>query len=266
MSNKSGNIHPPRIAISHYLCAWYAKLAADTPAMDEYINRGAAQAIAWAPDRLVDAADEMLDAYRRNDNEGPPGHKSKFPMVLVGMSRDYTPTPGDRGRQMARQLIKINDDAPNNPASIYGYRQAMGDKRTQIVIFAAESATATSLAAQFSLFIADVANRRFYADFVWGEYTARMPITLETPDIQFNEVPTDEKNICILAADLNFTITTPFFDAPKIGEPNDGSNHNPPGYPVISVVTSIASGSALGIRTTDIGSVPFDPLHDLPMP
>ena len=252
MSN--GNIFPVKEAFSAYMVRWYGGLYADTNAIHEYASRGVEKSIIWVPGRMVDAAEEMLAAYRRNDNEGLPGHRSKLPVVMVGMAKDYAPTPGDRGRQTpGRQLIKIEDDEPGNPASIYGYRQAMGDVRAQVVIFAADEPSARSLATQFGLFIAEFDNRRFKAAFTWGQYTVQMPVTLETPDVAFMEIATDTKNLTILAVDLNLTATIPYFDAPRPGEQNDGTDRNPPGYPWVIEVNSVDEVAGISSTTTSGG-------------
>lgn len=130
-------------------------------------------------------------------------------------------------------MVKIADDAPGDPASVYGYTQAMGDIRTQVVIAGPDEPSARSLAVQFGKWVGAIANRRFYATFAWGQYEVQMPIMLETPDIAFMDIQSDRKNLTMLAADLNLTATFPYFDAPKDGQPNDGSAHNPPGYPVV---------------------------------
>lgn len=222
---------------------WYENaLTGDSPALQSYLERGIERAILWAPDRMVDAAEEMLVMYRQNDNPGPPGKRSLLPIVLLAMAKDYAPTMGDwGGRQVERRLVQLTDE-PN--ASTYGYRQAMGDIRTQVVIIGPESTTARSMAVQFCWYIGNVQNRRFKAPFQWGQYTLEMPVMVETPDIQFMNVATDEQtSASVLVADLALKVTIPYLDAPKIGEPNDGSGRNPPGYPATTVERIVATQS-----------------------
>lgn len=87
------------------------------------------------------------------------------------MGRDYTTTGGDwAGRQVARQVVCLSDEPG---ASIYGYRQAMHDIRTQLAIVAAEEMSARSLAAQFALFLGDPAtSRRLHAKHTFGQYVS----------------------------------------------------------------------------------------------
>lgn len=215
--------------------AFYAQLHADTPAMQEYVQRGAARSIVWSPARMVDAAEEMLAAYQRNANSPTEGKNSLLPIIVVGMAKDYTPTDGGfGGRQVGRQFVSLTDDCD---ASVYGYRQAMGDVRAQVVIFAHEEMTARSLAAQFCLWLGDVNNRRFKTAHQWGEYTVTMPVMLESPDTIFQSIDVGHKQLTVLAGDITFKVTIPYFDAPKAGQPNDGSNHNPKGYPRITEVS-----------------------------
>jgi hypothetical protein len=103
-------------------------------------------------------------------------------------------------------------------------------------VFASDEPTAKSLAAQLSLHIGAVGNRRFYAQFVWGQYTLDMPVMVESPQVSWQHVASSEENLTILAGDIQLNATFPFLDAPKPGEPNDGSSNNPPGYPVVTDV------------------------------
>lgn len=231
MSNMNGDQFPLKTAFALYLKRWYDTLYADTKSVQEYIQRGFAHGCQWVPARMVDSAESMLAAYQKNDN-APQGRNTLLPVVLVGMAKDYIPMGADwGGRQLGRRLVQIEEGG-----SVYGYRQAMGEKRAQVVIIAADEATANSLAAQFSLYVGEIPNRRFAAVHEFGQYKPEMPVLIETPDIMFVNVATNQNNITILAADLNLKFQIPYFDAPKPGEPNDGTTNNPPGYPVVESV------------------------------
>lgn len=235
---QDGHFFALKKGISAYMAAFYAQVYTDTPALAFFKQRGIATAMVWAADRMIDAADDILRAYIKNNNEVespvPANKNSLLPMMALAISKDYMPTTGDwGGRQVPRQLVKLTD-APD--ASAYGYRQAMGDIRFQVVIFAVDSPSARSLAAQFCLFVADPANRRFDSPFQFGQYEIDMPTMLETPDIMFSPVDVGRPNISVLAADLTLKTTFPYFDAPAEGEPNDGSNNNPKGYPMVDQV------------------------------
>ena len=255
----NGDFFPLKQAFSEYMARFYAGLYPDTSAMQEYTARGVSRGIVWAPDRMVDAAEDMLASYRKNEN-GPAGASSLFPIIIVAMSKDYIPTGGDwGGKQVGRQLVSIVEGG-----SVYGYRQGMGDIRVQAVIISAESATARSLAAQFSLFVGEIPNRRFSCKHQFGQYEFQMPCMLESPDILFSEVKTDQPNITVLAADLTLKAVFPYFDAPKPGQPNDGTANNPPGYPLVAqvdafdfVVNTHSSTDADGVEWSD--AVPTKP-------
>lgn len=245
----NGDFFPLKQAFSEYMARFYAGLYPDTSAMQEYTARGIARSIVWAPDRMVDAAEEMLASYRKNSN-GPQGSNSLFPIILVALAKDYIPTGGDwGGRQVGRKMVSIVEGG-----SVYGYRQAMGDIRVQVVIIAAESATARSLAAQFALFVGERHNRRMYCSHTWGQYTFDMPCMLESPDMMFGSVQSDQTNITILAGDLDLKATFPYLDAPKPGEPNDGTTNNPPGYPVLAGVEVIDNVVNTASDTTEAGT------------
>jgi hypothetical protein len=231
----SGDLNPLKEALGTYLGAWYAGVYGDTPSVIEFAARGYERSVLWAPGRMVDYAEEMLKLYQKNSN-GEKGANSLLPVVLIALAKEYTPTPGEAGgKQVERQIVSIVEGG-----SAYGYRQAMADKRAQIVIFGAEEMSANSLAAQLGLYLGAIPNRRFTASHTFGQYTFEMPWMIETPDIEFSEVRVDLKNLTVLACNLNLRGTIPYFDAPGVGEPNDGTTNNPPGYPVLNQITTIA--------------------------
>lgn len=261
MSAKNGEVFNIKEAFAKYLRGWYDGLVPTTQAVEEYVGRGVERCIIFAPDRMVDAAEDMLAAYRKNDNPGAHGQNAPFPVVLVGVAKDWMPTMGDwGGRQVSRQYVRITDDVD---ASVYGYRQAMVDIRAQVVIFASEGPTAQSLATQILMWIGDIENRRFYADFTFGEYTVQMPLVIENPDIPFVEVKTDAKNMTILAGDISLKATIPYFDAPKAGEANDGTSHNPQGYPNVTEVDILDRYVPWKMVVTEGGIEQVDPPRPL---
>lgn len=253
----NGDLFPVKEGFSAYMRRWYEGIFPSTAALEAYITRGIQRSIVWAPGRMIDAATDMLSSYQKNDNSPTAGAGALFPIVILAMAKDYTPTGGDwGGRQVGRRLVRLSDE---EGSSIYGYRQAMGDVRAQVVIIAAEEASARSLAAQFCLFVGEIPNRRFTAPYKWGQYTLDMPVMLETPDTIFQSIPDDQKNITILAADLTLKATIPYLDAPKPNELNDGTDNNPPGYPHVIEVEAIDKVVPWGVNVMEGSVIQFDP-------
>jgi hypothetical protein len=161
---------------------------------------------------------------------GDPGKNAKFPIVLLAMSKDFSPVTGDWGRQQShRTMISLAENG-----SVYGYRQAMMEARLQIALCATDSATARSLASQLSLWMAAPANRTIPVTRAWGQYTLTHPTQIENPDLAIMAMQMDQPNISMLVTDVTLKITIPYLDAPKDGEPNDGTTNNPKGYPLIT--------------------------------
>lgn len=231
-----------KTAFGQYISRFYAGIYADTPALQAFVDRGLCKSVVWAPGRMIDSVEDMLKAYQKNENMLPdepyrPGANARFPVVVVAMAKDYMPTGGDfGGRQVGRRLVALESGAG---ASVYGYRQAMGDIRTQIVIMSAEAPSAQSLAAQFSLFVGEVPNRRFRVHFRWHNYELDMPCMLETPDIMFSKIDPENQNMTILAADLTLKAVFPYLDAPGPGDVNDGSTNTPPGWPLVEQINTL---------------------------
>ena len=209
--SKDGEIHPVRLGLSLYVRRWYESLLPTTNALDEYVARGINRAVAWAPDRMVDAAEEMLASYRRNENTATPNRNALLPMAIMAMAKDYSVTLGDWGHNLAdKKFVRLVDEPD---AQYYGYRHVMADFRAQIVLFAAEDATARSLASQFALFISATLNRRFIANYEHAGIAIPMTVMIENPDIVFQSIPNDQKNLTMLAGDITLKTIVPYFDA-----------------------------------------------------
>lgn len=246
----NGEQFPLKTAFADYLRRWYEGLYGATNSVQEFIDRGFSHGCQWVPGRLVDSADQMLAAYQKNDN-APQGKNTKLPVVLVGMAKDFAPmSPDWGGRSPGRKLVRIVDGG-----SAYGFRQAGNEVRAQVVVMAADVDTAKSLAAQFCLFIGEFENRRFKAVYKFGGHDIPMPTVIETPDTVFMAVGTEQKNVTILAADIMLKAYIPYFDAPKVGEPNDGTTNQPPGYPLVSNVRVIDEMALVDGIVSDGGTV-----------
>lgn len=252
-----GDLFPIKQALGEYLGRWYSTLYGDTQAVAEFCARGMAKAIKLVPGRMIDDANAMLSSYQR-DQQGQHGANAKLPVVLVAMGRDYTGSGGDwGGRQVPRREVCLSDEPG---ASVYGYRQAMHDVRVQFAIIAAEEMSARSLAAQLALFFGDPGlNRTFHATHTWGQYTKKLPVMVENTDMMF-AVAGESKTMTILVGEITLKATIPYFDAPKVGEPNDGTTNNPPGYPRVSSVTLAEKGATEG-HTIDENGYSWGPLE-----
>ena len=227
----NGSFDQIRAAWGVYMNRWFNGLYANTKAVDAYRQKPFSQAVMWAPSRMIDAAQDMLAAYRKNMN-GPEGANAMFPIVLMAVDENFMGTGADwGGDHIARRLLQIHEGG-----SWYGYQHSMMDQRLQVVIIGSEGASTKSLAAQLATFIKRPSNRNLKAFYTFGEYNIPAPITLETNRIDWMDVKTELKNIKILAADIMLKCTMPALDAPAEGEPNDGSVRNPPGYPLVQDV------------------------------
>lgn len=230
---RDGSFIQHQEAIGRYLVDWFKGLYSDTTAVGEFKARAVAEAIKWAPSRMIDEAESMLAQYRKNEN-GPAGKTTKLPIILLATDDDFAGTQASSGGQhTGRELVQIEEGG-----SWYGYRQIMHDRRIQVVIIASEGQSAGSLAAQLGSYMARPSKRYVDAIYPFGEYRVPAPMTLDTNRIDWMNVKTDSKNLKILAGDLTFRCIIPVFDAPDEGEPNDGTAHNPPGYPLLKKVLS----------------------------
>ena len=229
---------------------YFASLVPTTKPLQAYVARPLAKAIAWAPARMVDAAEDMLSLWMRSDMDGAPTTPSEMPVIIVAMAKDYTPTGRDYTRQVAdRQMVMIPGDTKER---LFGLRAAAGDIRAQVVIFAMDVPTAHSLAAQFALFLDATENRRFKATYRFAGMDLQWPVQIESPESFASSIATDAKNLTVLALDVTLRAEIPLFDAPAAGQPNDGKGipgtDDPAGYPLVQgiAVTDYEAGPQSG--------------------
>ena len=246
-------------AFGHYLGGYYTSLVPTTPAMTEFCARGLKSSIVYAPGRMIDAAEEMLAAWRRNDNNGQPGSSAFLPVMIVALAKDYVPVSGDFSRQVGDdEWITVPEDEKGR---IFKLRQMQGDRRAQLLIAAAEEESARSLAAQFCLWVASVPNRRFYATYRFAGLDHQWPVMIENIDTPAQSIQTDEKNLTLLVVDVMLRESIPLFRAPKGDEPNDGkgdgSLEDPNGYPYTRVIRITDEVVGTEMQVDDTYQVPI---------
>lgn len=227
---------PVKVGFSQFLTGYYNNVVPTTKPLIEYITRGVGKSINWAPSRMVDSAIDVLDSWQRNDTDSSPTQPAKLPVIIVAMAKDYTPTGRDFTRQITENFRGILDG--DTKERYFGIKTIAGDIRTQLFFIAADEPTAKSLAAQFCLFLDHPGNRRFDSNFTFAGIDNFYPTQIEAPDMPVSNIQNDTKNITILAVDLTLKCTIPLFDAPKVGEPNDGKGvpgtNDPAGYPLVT--------------------------------
>lgn len=255
-------LQPVKEAFGLFMGRFYATLAPTTKPLESYVTRGVAKSIAWAPSRMIDAAEDMLSLWMRSDVHDAPTRPPDMPAILVALANDYTPTGRDYTRQVAdREMVIIPTDEKER---MFGLRVVAGDIRAQIVIFATDEPTAHSLAAQFGLFLDATPNRRFTARYTFASQPMDWPVQVELPDVPAMNIPIEAKNLTVLAIDITLRAEIPLFDAPKANEPNDGKGTpgdvvDPAGYPVVQQIGITSreagpNGGATDIRTYNMAT------------
>lgn len=232
---------PVKIAFGDYMARFHGDIVATTKPLIAYKKRPLSKGVAWCSGRMIDAAEDMLASWRKNDTNSAPTKPAELPVILVAMAKDYIPTAREYTRQVAeRQLVTIPEDPKER---MFGLRYLSADIRAQVAVFAADEPTARSLAAQFCLFIDAMPNRTFSAFHRFAGLDLPWAVQLETSDAPAMTVATDAKNLTIVAVDLTLRTAIPIFDWPADAEPNDGKGtdgnpDDPHGYLLVDIVNT----------------------------
>jgi hypothetical protein len=228
-------LEPLKVGFGEYMTAFYDAILPTTTQLTEFKSRGVAKSIVWAPSQMVDAAEEMLAAWQRNDTDGVDTNPADLPVIVVAVARDYTPTGRDFGRQIADSMEVIIPTDIKERA--FGLRTIFGDVRAQVVFFAQNEPTARSLASQFCMFMDAAPNRRFHTTHSFAGTSEQWPEQIESADQPVISIQTCLKNVVIMAADFTLKAQIPLYDAPAEGEYNDGKGtpgtDDPAGYPLV---------------------------------
>lgn len=230
---------PVKVAFGEYLQDCYNDLAPTTPTMKEFVKRGFAYSCVYAPSRMVDKAQEMLDAWQRNDTSQKATTPPKLPVIIVAFGKDYAPTGRDYTRQISDEVPVIIPDDPKE--RYFKLRTVAGDLRVQIAVCASDEATAKSIIGQFMVYIDSPMKRGFDAVYEFAQVKSKFPCQIDTPDLMASSIEVGSNNLTMLVADLNLHCTYPIYRAPNENEPNDGKGtgpDDPSGYRVVDIISN----------------------------
>lgn len=237
---------PVKVGLGEFLQGFYAELVPTTRDMNEFVARGFPYCFAWAPTRMIDQVNEMLEAWQKNDTDQFTTKPHKLPVIIVATSKDYTPVMHDFGTQISDP---IDVQFPEDPKGRYfQMKMIAGDIRAQVVIIASDEPTAKSIAAQLSLYLDSPSRRAFHGLYPFAGIQHAYPVQIEAPDNPASSIDIGSKNMTCLAVDMTLKASVPMFIAPKAGEPNDGKGvpgtDDPAGYPLVQEFSANTVGLA----------------------
>ncbi|PKF35573.1 hypothetical protein [Acinetobacter proteolyticus] len=246
---------PVKVAFAEYLQGFYKELSATTPALKEYKKRGFSYSFVYAPSRMVDQANVMLEAWQRNDTSGQATTPAKLPVIIFSFAKDYMPTGRDYSYQISDPVDVI---IPSDEKERYFQLKTIaGDLRVQLAICAADEPTAKSIAAQLLSYVDSPVQRGFDARYQFAQQEIKFPCQIDTPDTPASNVETGSKNVTILAVDFTLHCTVPIYDAPDEDEPNDGKGSgpdDPSGFPLVDLIYQKDETTIRNGRDVEIGN------------
>lgn len=253
---------PIKSAIGRWLERYFTELVPMTPQIRAFTQRPYEEAVVIVPGRMVDSAQEMLNLWVRNNTNDGATTPAAMPVILVAVAQDMTPTGADYTKQDADPVDVVIPDDPKE--RVFKLRTMAQDYRVQLVFAAMDPDTAHSLAAQFSLYLDTIRHKSLGALWRFAGLDIEWPVKLESPDVAAMRVPTEAKNLTMLALDLTLKATMPLYQAPRDGEPNDGkgsgTEDDPHGYPLVEVVYTESrvpgnTDTLVTQRTTDASGI-----------
>ena len=277
-----GNFTDPiKAGFGRYLAGFHQQLMGDTLGVREFAARPFGKAAVWAPGRMADSVEEMLEAWRKNDTSQATQPKVYLPVMIAALSKDFTPAPGDFVMNRGDWIdVMIPSDTEGR---VFKMRSVTRDVRAVVLIAAADEPTASSLALQLQAYCSEMFNRRFAAHYPLAGLDEKWPVSLEVPDIMTVPVLTEQKNITMMTAEFTLRATIPMLKAPLASQPNDGkgsgntdnpfaSLYNPNGYLVVVEArganypphpdAAAVGGWRVGGNAAPPGAPPESILHD----
>lgn len=220
-----------KAAFGVHLAGFHANLYPDTAGVMEFSSRKFKEAAAWAPGRMMDKVEEMLEQWRKADTSGAPQPKTRLPVMIAAMAKEFASTGPEFSRRAMGDgtYVMLNGDPKER---VFLMKSVMGDYRTQVAIFAADEPTCKSLAQQLHMYMSAVGNRTFFADYTLaGSIKDKWPIQVENPDMMATAQEVEGvKNLTVMLVDVMLRATIPVLVAPKQGQPNDGKGSGPNQY------------------------------------
>lgn len=200
-------------AFGAYLKRFYDVMLPTHAAIMDMKTRGAEKSLIFVPDRMIDAADEMLSFYRENSTKVNEA-RARLPVVLVSMSKDANPSMADYSSQAASpSYVQFPSDERNRAFKL---QVMVMERRAQLAFFGAEETSIRSLATQFVMWAARPENRRFTSSYALiNGVVEQFPISIESSELMASSVVTGQKNITLLTIDMTLRESTPFLTTPE---------------------------------------------------
>lgn len=243
-----------RIGLGQWLGSWFSRIAPMTPALQEFTTRPLKDAITLVPARMVDAAQDMVNLWYRNQPEDGKTVPAKLPVVLVAMAADPTPTGRDRGRPVSDPVfVNIPEDGK---ARMFELITMTRDYRVQLVFAANDPDSAASLAGQFCNWVDHPSRQAFEATWGFSGLQMNWPVQMQTADIAALSIKTDVKNLTLLALDFTLCATEPIYRAPGAGEAYVSTDGTTVGVHGPDAGTGL-QGNGPGATKTDLPGFPL---------
>lgn len=211
VKNNTGRSIQVKEAFARYLLSGIDEFLPLTPALERYIQRDRKFKLMVCPSRMIDDVQDMLNTYRRSNDETGRAIDSPLPVIFLAFAKETAPIPTDRGRSVADpQTLKLSKDS-----EFYRVRMQHKEWRCQLAFIAHEHETAQAMTDQLRLFIQRFENHRWKIDWHHDGIDFQTTCTLEEgfePADMVVDVDGGRKNSIIYTWDLNLNFILPFVD------------------------------------------------------
>lgn len=165
-------------------------------------------AVAACRATMVDDAEAMLDAWRKNDNGSVEGSSAFLPIMLTATASITMPPDVSTLVGIPYELTTVLPNDPQNRAVLL--RAIPRSIRAQIAFFSTNPDDTGSVADQFCAYMTDDAKRRFMVGYEMGAgIIEQWPMTIVENMLMPDNVPLEAKNLFCTTVDVTMVGLVP---------------------------------------------------------
>lgn len=238
--------------------AWYIPESIQT---NDWKNRNVKNAIRSCRANIIDDAESMLTAYRKNPNEAITGDSAFIPVMLTATALiDQPPSISALMNVPYFNDVVIND-------KLCKIRMINTSVRAQIAFFATNPDDARSVCQQFCSYMMDDTRRKFNISFqLMPDFSDNFGAMILENELFPNPVPSEQTNLSIVTVDATIVCSVPqviVLDNGSTTNVDQGYDANT-GIPNTTVINNgVVTQTDIYINDDNTGKIEHDRISDV---